>query len=503
MGSLPFALDVTPSAYVTINVTRGDTYVYPLTLRVDVEESEEVCGPANIRLNGEKLTQDVKGHGVGSFYADNDTIISAEWDFECIGPRDMPFAQSMKFTIRALDDTALTEEVSMWMTFTQTAPVRIADVGGAAYVWSLSLPFSRKEEKHAQAVSEPTKAPPIWEHPQYEFQDPEEELQVELMELEALRRQVLELEGLINERELSVQKKLGKLYPAPPSTYRMLKQCDGVECVVHTLSNKVKHTAGKLYGGVFGSGPHHGHHGPPHHGPPHHGPPHHGNGSHPAPPHHPKFPFPGGHPPPMCPPCDCAPHHGSPPPPPPSPPPNHEHQPHHDEPEHGPPGHGHHGPPPPPPFDHGIVMTLGMAAIALVLFCAIGVGYIHRRIARLTPESRRTIRRACRESREERRARRRSRARSGIRAFFARWSGCDEDEEKQAMLREGRRRRTSSASSVTMEQEIAQFRQAAYMVEGLVSAEEGHGAQHESRAPHSHSHSWSQSRPYAYAAAPP
>lgn len=51
------------------------------------------------------------------------------------------------------------------------------------------------------------------------------------------------------------------------------------------------------------------------------------------------------------------------------------------------------------------------------------------------------------------------------------------------MLREGRRRRTSSASSVTMEQEIAQFREAAYMVEGLVTAEEGRTHHH----PHPHS----------------
>ncbi|KAF4445634.1 hypothetical protein FALBO_17160, partial [Fusarium albosuccineum] len=295
MGFLPDALDVTPSAFVTLKLPWGETETYPVTLRLDVDESEDVCGPASIRLNGEKLTQDAAGHGVGSFYLNNDTIISADWDFECIGPHDFPFAQSMRFNVRALDDMALSTDASFWVAFKQTAPVRIADVGGADYVWSLSVPFSKKEAGDSSSEKETSSnAPPIWEHPTYEFQDPEEELQVELMELNALHKQILELEGLVKEREASVSKKLGKKYPPPPpSTFKMIKQCDGVQCVVHTLSDKVKHTAHRIYGSLFG---HHGHgHG---HGPHGHG--HHGNGSHPAPPHHPPppFPFPGGHPPP-------------------------------------------------------------------------------------------------------------------------------------------------------------------------------------------------------------
>lgn len=308
-----------------------------------MEESEDVCGPANVRLNGQKLSQDATGHGVGSFYLNNDTIISAEWDFECIGPREMPFAQSLRFNVRALDDMALSTDASFWMTFKQTAPIRISDVGNAAYVWSLSMPFASKDDAQVPAEDDDdTSAPPIWEHPPYEFQDPEEELQVELMELNALHKQILELESLVKEREASVSKKLGKKYPPPPpSTMKMIKQCDGVKCVVHTLTDKVKHTAHRLYGSIFG---------------PHHGPPHHHNGTHHGPhhgPHHPP-PFPGGHPPP--PPCECAPYPGPPAPPPPPPrKPEHppEHRPHKGGKEHGHHEHGpkHDGPvrPPPPP----------------------------------------------------------------------------------------------------------------------------------------------------------
>ncbi|KAL2671196.1 hypothetical protein Neosp_013773 [[Neocosmospora] mangrovei] len=486
MGFLPDALDVTPSAFVTLKVPWGENENYPLTLRLDVEESEDVCGPANVRLNGEKLTQDAAGHGVGSFYLNNDTIISAEWDFECIGPREMPFAQSLRFNVRALDDMALSTDASFWMTFKQTAPIRIADVGNAAYVWSLSMPFASKEDAQIPVENndDETNAPPIWEHPHYEFQDPEEELQVELMELNALHKQILELESLVKEREASVSKKLGKKYPPPPpSTMKMIKQCDGVKCVVHTLTDKVKHTAHRLYGSIFG------HHGPHHpHGP--HGPHHHGNGTHHGgPPHHPP-PFPGGHPPPppMCMPCECAPHHGPPPPPPRKPEHPPEHRPHeggkehamaseHGHHEHGP-HHHHDGPPPHNP----IVMIFGMGAIALAIFCGICIAWIHRRVNRLSPESRRAIRRALRKDRRTRRASRPTSAfKAAIRAFF---THNDEDEEKEAMLREGRRRRSSSAGSVTMEQEIAQFREAACMVEGLVTAEEGRTHYHPQ--PHSY-----------------
>jgi hypothetical protein len=118
-------------------------------------------------------------------------------------------------------------------------------------------------------------------------------------------------------------------------------------------------------------------------------------------------------------------------------------------------------------------VVLGIVAIALALFSGIAIAYIHRRIARLSPESRRAIRRAFRQSREERR--KGSALKAAYRAFVSRCVENDED-EKEAMLSGDRRRRSSSASSVTMEEEIASFREAANMVDGIVAAEEGHNA---------------------------
>ncbi|KAH7160258.1 hypothetical protein B0J13DRAFT_125311 [Dactylonectria estremocensis] len=123
-------------------------------------------------------------------------------------------------------------------------------------------------------------------------------------------------------------------------------------------------------------------------------------------------------------------------------------------------------------------MSFGVAAIALALFSVIGLGYIHRRANRST-----------RPSGSERR--RRSPLQRAIRRVLAKWTG-EYDEEKQAMLRH----RSDSDDSVTMEQEIARFREAAFMVEGLVAAEEGRthrGMVHQ--APH-HLHQYHHPHPH-------
>jgi hypothetical protein len=139
----------------------------------------------------------------------------------------------------------------------------------------------------------------------------------------------------------------------------------------------------------------------------------------------------------------------------------------------------------PQPPHHPIIVILGIVTIALALFCAIAIAYIHRRVARLSPEARRAIRRAIRQTRDERR--KNSALKAAYRAFVTRWIE-NEDDEKEAMLNGERRRRSSSCSSVTMEEEIASFREAAQMVEGIVAAEEGQ-----------HSHA----RSHSYAAGPP
>ncbi|KAJ4256901.1 hypothetical protein NW762_008997 [Fusarium torreyae] len=219
MGTLPSALDVTPSAFITVNVPWGMGGFYPLTLQVEVEESDDVCGPASIKLNGQTLNYNAKGYGVGSLQLDDDTIISADWDFRCIGPEDSPSAQSMRFNIKAVEDVGLTEEASLTIVFRSTAPVRILEVEGAAHMWSLSLPFNKKNTSTVNRITSDNSPRPIWEYPDRDFQDPEEELQVELMEIDALHEKVLQLEKLATERQASISKKLSKsCRPVPPSS---------------------------------------------------------------------------------------------------------------------------------------------------------------------------------------------------------------------------------------------------------------------------------------------
>jgi len=221
-----------------------------------VEESDDVCGLASINLNGKKLSRDVEGHGVGSFQLNNDTIISADWDFECIGPTNSPFGQSMRFNIKAVEDVGLTEEVSFWIVFRSTAPVRILDVGNADHVWSLSLPFSKEAAKGASVqdeITEDNSPHPIWEYPDREFQDPEEELQVELMEIRALREKILQLEELVRDKQVSVSKKLSKSCPSRlPSAFDRSKQCDAIQCQAQILADGARHAAHRLVDSILG-----------------------------------------------------------------------------------------------------------------------------------------------------------------------------------------------------------------------------------------------------------
>ncbi|CAG9939090.1 unnamed protein product [Clonostachys rosea f. rosea IK726] len=136
-----------------------------------------------------------------------------------------------------------------------------------------------------------------------------------------------------------------------------------------------------------------------------------------------------------------------------------------------------------PPPDKSLVLSLVMAAFAFGLFSLFSIGLIHRRIA---PQIRRRPRH--RETPEERRARVESR-KARVGAFFSRlFCGLFRFEEKDdRQLEEGHvapqgrdLRRSESPSSddesITMEQELARFREAANMVSSLIAFEEGRSA---------------------------
>ncbi|CAM1511198.1 Fc.00g087110.m01.CDS01 [Cosmosporella sp. VM-42] len=532
-GASLFGLDETvPAAFVTLEIPLGKNQAETLTLRLDVQESEQICGYANVTVNSQTLSQDANGSGRGHLNVDNGAFIEAAWRFTCIGDEKNPFEQLMTFTVQSMDGEPV-PEASFSASFRQTFPVVISDIAGAAYVYRLSIPIPAESVDNVEADEEGTSPKEAFpKQPAHEKPDQEVELQAKMQELDLLHAQVQKLHQIIYMKEMAIYEQFASEEAATPSPTFNLRECDNVQCVVRGLAQKVKHKAGEWcgdMGGIFGGwgkgGKGHG----PHHGPPHgHHPP--GNGSWPHPPH--------GRPP-MCPPCDRhhgrphGPHHpppwhhGPPPPPPPPghgegppPPPHHGERPppppghhggppmdrphHGDGPDHdrfdvpdshmngdeqpmvpeqdgphGPPPHHKHGPGghhhPHPPLPHqNLIIAVGMAAIAFGIFSLLGIGYIHRRVVRLTPEGRRALRRLRHLSREERRARRHNR-KAAIKAFFRRmflrWT---DDEEKQAML-EGRQRtrRDSGDDDITMEQEIAQFRQAAFMVEGMVAAEEG------------------------------
>lgn len=273
----------------------------------------------------------------------------------------------MRFTILAIDGESVTD-LAFAAIFRQTAPVRISEVSGASYVYRLSIPYVQHDQEvtdgsdaeatgsaagttlvmetqtsQTEAAETQTKVPeadeptpdfregrpdshgpPGWGFPLHKLEHARDNVIEALEEIAMLRAQVVELQAIIRSKKAHVHRQLGHHEGPPPPAFKLLKQCGSFRCVVNTLSDKVKHTAGDIFG-----------YGPPHHGPPHHGPPHH---PHEHPGHHPK----GNHTDDQCPP-HCRPG------------PSHHGPPHHGPPHHGPPPpfwHGDHHDPP-PPWHHG------------------------------------------------------------------------------------------------------------------------------------------------------
>ncbi|KAF7544874.1 hypothetical protein G7046_g9690 [Stylonectria norvegica] len=455
VGASLFRLEETvPSAFVTLNVPNEKNKAETLTLRLDVGESQQVCGLANVKINGQPLSQSAKGSGHGSLTVEDAAVVDARWIITCVEADGVPVEQLMTFAVEAVNGEAVSDVVAFSASFRQTAPVLITDVGGAALNYRLYMPVSEDDvstqKAAAAAVARPDSMPKDGPKDNYE-------LQGKLMELELLRKQAHELEDLIREKEDA----LFERFPDKVAGRRV------------TRVSRTATACAAWFAPWRGRPPHHPHF--------HDGPPPPPPFDRPPPPHGPHH---GDHPPPP-------PHHGDHPPPPPGhgdrppPPPHHgrpdedkfampasssDSQEHplvadHDGPPPPPPHHGHEGPdhhhhhPPPPPPEDDLFITIAMAATAFIIFSFV-FRFIHRRISGERPSCRRH------QSRAERRAARHER-RTAVRAYFSRmflkWGGRDDEAEKEAML----------AADVSMAQEIAQFRQAASLVEGLVAAEEG------------------------------
>ena len=141
-----------------------------------------------------------------------------------------------------------------------------------------------------------------------------------------------------------------------------------------------------------------------------------------------------------------------------------------------------------PPPNNRIPKILKISLVVFIIFSILGM--IHRRFFRLTKEQRRTLRQARRNAFHRRRSQcrariqeRKERFRTATRGFFRRLFRLRlDDEEKEAMLVEQRRRHVesevASTNDTSIEDEIASLREAAEVVGEMVAAEEGRLTRH-------------------------
>jgi hypothetical protein len=442
--------------------------------------------------------------GKGSISTERKNIVAASWTLRCIKVNNQPDSQLLKFVIDLIDGKAV-EVVGFTALFRQTGTTEILNIN------TLSVPEIIAANPNSPALI-PAGEDEAFE--QYSIED-------DMAELDWMYAQLHELKLMISEKKHAIA---AHAYEYPEDFEEDIRECDSLKCVATHMVEKVKHTAHTVYRKLAGEDviydeefghfpkppfkkPHwpkipfhpgkgkHGKHGnhtcgppsngtgnhthphpphwrkphhflpicrlPPHHKPPHHKPPHH------EPPHH------------------GPPHHG---PPPHGKPPGDDQNPFHDGPEddgRAPHPHAQHeedGPPPPPPHldfgpphhGEGPIKALKIVKYSVIGFLlAFLVIALHRRGC--TP-TKRAERKALREECRRRRAFRRAAHKHIIRRFLSRISGNGIDDESTADYEEKREQLLSESEddlSTTMTEEIVQFRNAASVVDDMVSAEEG------------------------------
>lgn len=115
------------------------------TLRLDIGETELPCGRADVTVDGQALAQDDHGNGQGGIRTRNGHDLSSAWSFTCRETaRDdarMMMMMMMKMQIHQWDGVEIAP-FNFSAVFTQTAPLYVWDVDGAAVVRRIHRPIA-------------------------------------------------------------------------------------------------------------------------------------------------------------------------------------------------------------------------------------------------------------------------------------------------------------------------------------------------------------------------
>ncbi|KAF4469964.1 hypothetical protein FALBO_3140 [Fusarium albosuccineum] len=121
---------------VTINIEampeEPGRMVHNPILRIDLQESDQVCDPSRVRMLDQRLPIDENGRGSGTVYGLHGDRISAKWEFSCITPKDASTEHKFRFTIDSVEDAKI-EEVSFETRFRQTWPIVFTSLKSSSF----------------------------------------------------------------------------------------------------------------------------------------------------------------------------------------------------------------------------------------------------------------------------------------------------------------------------------------------------------------------------------
>ncbi|KND88486.1 hypothetical protein TOPH_06881, partial [Tolypocladium ophioglossoides CBS 100239] len=192
-----------PTTSVTLGVPTKDQGTEVLTFRLDVEPSDQACGPSNLRINGHRLAQDANGEGEGLLPLPGGHHVTANWRFRCIEGDEGPFAQVLAVVVRQVDGEEV-GEAGFSTVLRQMHPVWIVEVEDEEVVNRLhtDVPAEGGDEEEKEDGEDDFS-------PFTQMPDVDDELQAQFHELDLLHMQAHELDDLITAKELSIAHLLG------------------------------------------------------------------------------------------------------------------------------------------------------------------------------------------------------------------------------------------------------------------------------------------------------
>ncbi|KAI1428230.1 hypothetical protein F5Y12DRAFT_47072 [Xylaria sp. FL1777] len=212
------------SSLVTLELgrTSSSSPLEHTTLDLRVFESTTPCGQANVTLNGELLNQDASGHGSGSLATDSGSVLGANWKFTCVHLDRDSQVQLLSVHIVSVDGQNV-DDVAFSVQFQQIAPVSISYIDGAT-VRSELPPASDSSGNQYPSLED------------------------ELAELEVLKEQLVALEHSIALKVTHISDTFNLDTPEK----LLLADCDSLKCFFSTLYDGMKAMASKVYHGDQG-----------------------------------------------------------------------------------------------------------------------------------------------------------------------------------------------------------------------------------------------------------